>query len=117
MSVEARLEKAGLTLPPTPKPVGAYHPAIRAANLIYTSGQLPLAEGGLLAEGKVPTVVAVESAKLCARQAALNALAALQTQIESLDDIIRIVRVTVYVNSAQGFTGQAEVANWCPSRE
>lgn len=111
MSVTENLERAGLTLPEVATPVGSYVPAIAAGGMIATSGQLPTVDGSLLAEGKVSGDVSLETAQGCARQAGLNAIAAMAAQVESLDAITRIVRVTVYVNSSPGFSGQAKVAN------
>src|SRR5207249_10742915 len=50
---EARLATLGLVLPPVAAPVAAYVPAVRTGSYVYTAGQLPLAEGKLLATGKV----------------------------------------------------------------
>ena len=111
MSVAENLERAGLTLPEVAAPVGAYVPAVLAGGLVATSGQLPMLNGALAAEGKVGDDVSLESARNCAAQAALNAIAAIATQVDSLDEIARILRVTVYVNSSPGFTAQAQVAN------
>jgi len=111
MTIEARLGELGIVLPPAPAPVGAYVPAVRTGTLVYTSGQIPLRDGHLIAAGKVPTEVSVEAAADAARQAALNALAVLDAEVGGLDNIARIVRVNVFVASAPGFTGQATVAN------
>ncbi len=111
MSIAKKLTELGLTLPPAPKPVGAYVAGIRTGNLAITSGQLPMADGKLLAQGKVPTEVSLETAAAAARQAALNALAVIADQAGSLDNIARIIRVNVFVASSPGFTDQAKVAN------
>ena len=111
MSIEERLQALSIELPPAPKPVGAYVPALRSGNLVFTSGQLPVKAGQMLALGKVPTAVSLEHAQQAARQAALNALAAIQSVVGSLDAVKRIVRVNVFVNSSAGFIEQAKVAN------
>jgi enamine deaminase RidA (YjgF/YER057c/UK114 family) len=101
----------GLTLPPVPAPVAAYVPAVRFSDLVFTSGQLPLVDGQLMAVGQVGAGVSAEEAHTCARIAALNALAAVAEATGDLDVIARIVKVVVYVSSAPGFTSQAQVAN------
>lgn len=111
MSATDRLRQLGLSLPPAPQPVGAYVPAVRTGGLVFTAGQLPLAVGQLVATGKVPVDVSVETASACARQAVLNALAVAAAEAGTLDRIRRIVRMNVFVNSAQGFADQAKVAN------
>lgn len=111
MSVEQRLRELGLNLPAAATPVGAYVPAVRTGNLIFTAGQLPLRDGQLTATGKVPTEVTLDSAQCAAHQAALNALAAIKALTGSLDAVTRVVRLNVFVNSGAGFTDQARVAN------
>ena len=100
-----------LDLPPVPAPVGAYVPALRSGNLVFTAGQLPMVDGRLVAAGKVPTDVPLEKAAEAARAAVLNAIAAAAQCIGGIDNINRIVRLNVFVNSAPGFTDQAKVAN------
>ena len=111
MSIEKRLSELEIALPPAAKPVGAYVAAVRTGNLIFTAGQLPLRGGELIAAGKVPADVTIETGQAAARQAALNALAALKADVGSLDAVVRIVRVNCFVNSSPGFTDQAKVAN------
>ena len=111
MTPSQNLKRLGLDLPPAPQPVGAYVPAVRSGRIVYTAGQLPLKDGELLSAGKVPTDVALADARAAAKQAALNALAAVCSLTGSIDAVVRIVRVNVFVNSAAGFTDQAQVAN------
>jgi enamine deaminase RidA (YjgF/YER057c/UK114 family) len=111
MSATERLAAAGLTLPPVAAPVAAYVPAVRTGDYVYTSGQLPLADGKLQGTGKVGDGVAPEEAAAFARTAALNALAAAASVAGGVDAIKRIVKVTCFVASAPSFTGQAQVAN------
>jgi len=111
MEAEHRLSELGIELPPPAKPVGVYVPAVRTGRLIFTAGQLPMAGGELTAVGKVPQAVTLAEAQAAARQAALNALAAVRDLAGTLQAVRRIVRLNVYVNSSPGFTDQAEVAN------
>jgi enamine deaminase RidA (YjgF/YER057c/UK114 family) len=111
MTPEEKLRALGLELPPAPKPVGSYVPAVRSGNLVFVSGQLPMRDGELMTLGHVGSEVTVEEAQDCARQAVLNALAAVAAEIGGLENVARIVRVTGYVASAPGFTEQAKVLN------
>ena len=111
MSYESRLAELQIVLPPAPAPVGAYVAAARAGGLVFTAGQLPWRDGQLLAAGKVPTAVDVPRAQAAARQAVLNALAAVRAEVGTLDAVVRVVRLNVFVNSAAGFADQAQVAN------
>jgi enamine deaminase RidA (YjgF/YER057c/UK114 family) len=109
-AVAARLAEAGFTLPPAPQALGLYVPAVRSGDLVFTSGQLPLADGALLTSGLVGKEVSVEVAIECARVAALNALAAAGTVCD-LDDVARAVKVVGYVASSGRFTSQPLVIN------
>ncbi len=106
-----RLSELGLVLPPAPKPLAAYVPATRSGGLVYTSGQIPTRDGELVARGKVGAEVSLETAVECARVAVLNAVAVLADEAGGLDEIERIVKVTVFVASVPDFTGQPQVAN------
>lgn len=112
MDVAARLAEMGLTLPEPPKPVAAYVPSVSAAGLVFISGQLPMAQGKLLATGPVASAQSVEDAQIAARQCALNALAVLGAEIGwDWDRLVRLVRIGAYVASDPGFTDQPLVAN------
>lgn len=104
-------EIIGHKLPTAPKPLAAYIPAQISGNLVYTSGQLPMKDGKLIAEGKVVETVSEETAILCARQSAVNCLSAVKSVIGDLESIEQIVKLTVFVNSSNGFSGQPKIAN------
>jgi enamine deaminase RidA (YjgF/YER057c/UK114 family) len=108
---EERLAELGLAVPEVAKPVAAYVPAVRSGDHVFTSGQLPLREGQLVTTGKVGGEVTPEDATDCARQCALNALAAVRALVGDLSAVKRVVKVVVYVASAPDFTGQPGVAN------
>ncbi len=109
--VEDRLADLGLEVPTVPVPLAAYVPAVRSGSYVYTSGQLPLRDGQLLLAGKVGGEVSAEQGYECARQCALNAIAAVKSQIDDLDSVTRVVKATVFVASTPDFTGQPAVAN------
>jgi enamine deaminase RidA (YjgF/YER057c/UK114 family) len=108
---EERLVELGLTLPGVAKPVAAYVPAVRSGSHVFTSGQLPMREGALITTGKVGAGVSAEVAVECARQCALNALAAVRAEVGELAHVKRIVKVVAFVASTPDFTGQPGVAN------
>lgn len=111
MSHTARLAELGIVIPEVVPPVAAYVPAVVTGRYVYTSGQLPMRDGAMIAEGLVGSDVDPEVAKDCARQSAINALAAAQSVIGSLDRVTRVVKVVGFVASAPGFTGQPAVIN------
>ncbi|MEU7139208.1 RidA family protein [Nocardia sp. NPDC046473] len=107
---ENNLAKLGVTLPPVVAPVAAYIPAIRTGSLVYTSGQLPMADGQLTVAGKVGAEVSTEQAKDAAQLCALNALAAVHDLV-GLDAVVRVVKVVGFVASAPGYNDQPIVIN------
>ena len=109
--IDARLAELGISIPQLAKPVAAYVPAVVTGHLVHTAGQLPFVDGALPAAGKVGDEVSAEEAAGYARTCVLNALAAAQSVIGSLDRVTRIVKVTGFVASAPDFTGQPTVLN------
>ncbi len=105
-----RLAELGIELPAVAAPVAAYVPAIRTGNQVWTSGQLPFTDGALPATGKVGAEVSAEDAAAFARQAALNALAAVDDLV-GLDNVARVLKLVGFVASAPDFTGQPTVIN------
>jgi enamine deaminase RidA (YjgF/YER057c/UK114 family) len=110
MSATARLAELGIELPEVVTPLASYVPAVRTGNLVYTSGQLPMVAGELLATGKVGGAVSPDDAKALARVCALNALAAVHALV-GVDSVSRVVKVVGFVASAPGFNGQPGVVN------
>ncbi|MBV8179297.1 MAG: RidA family protein [Mycobacterium sp.] len=110
MSVSVRLGELGIELPEVAKPLASYVPAVRAGDLVYTSGQLPMQAGELAATGKLGADVTPEQGKALARICALNALAALDSLV-GIDAVTRVVKVVGFVASAPGFNGQPGVVN------
>jgi enamine deaminase RidA (YjgF/YER057c/UK114 family) len=110
VSASAKLAELGIELPAVVTPLAAYVPAVRTGNLVYTSGQLPMQSGELVATGKVGTEVDPDDAKALARICALNALAAVHSLV-GVDAVTRVVKVVGFVASAPGFNGQPGVIN------
>jgi enamine deaminase RidA (YjgF/YER057c/UK114 family) len=110
-SAEARLKALGLELPPVPKPIASYVPAVRTGNLVYLAGQGPMLGGKPTVTGKVGSELTEEEGAKAARATILVSLAALRAEIGSLDNVERIVKIVGFVNSAPGFTRQPWVMN------
>jgi len=106
----AKLAELGLTLPSVVPPLASYVPAVQSGNYVYVSGQLPMVDGKLPYTGKVGADVTPEQGTEMARYCALNALAAIDALV-GLGRVVKIVKVTGFVASAEGFTGQPAVVN------
>ena len=111
MTAEARLAELGIELPPVAQPVASYVPVVLCDSLAFLSGQIPLSEGKLLVAGKLGAELDLEAGVAAARRCGLQAMAALRFALGSLDRVRRIVKVSVFVASAEGFVDQPKVAN------
>ncbi|MCX7001362.1 MAG: RidA family protein [Candidatus Sumerlaeota bacterium] len=111
MSFEHRLKELGVVLPEVAAPVAAYIQAVQVDKLVYTSGQIPFVKGQLIYKGVVGKDLTLEEGYEAARVCVLNALAAVKSLAGSIDNIERIIRLTGYVNSVDGFTDQPKVMN------
>ncbi|MEE3259155.1 MAG: RidA family protein [Candidatus Latescibacterota bacterium] len=110
MSAEDKLRELGFQLPPPPQPAGAYTPAVKSMDLIFVSGQLPLAEGQIQYAGTLGVDLDVDAGYAAARLCALNALGVLKAEVGTLE-AITIVRLGGYVASTAEFCDQAKVIN------
>ncbi len=110
-SIETRLAGLGVTLPQAAAPAANYVPFMRSGDLLFTAGQLPLKDGKLAATGllgrDLDTAAGREAARLCA----VNVLAQAKAALGDLELVRRLVKITVFVASAPGFTEQHLVAN------
>ena len=111
MSIKEKLKQLGIVLRQTPKPLGSYKPCVISGELIYVSGQLPIIDGDLKYKGKVDAEVSLEEGIDAARISAVNSLSVLNTELGSLELVERVVKVTGYVASSEGFYNQANVVN------
>jgi len=106
-----RINRLGITIPKLAGPFGAYVPAQQSGQLLFVSGQLPMKDGQLLASGPVPSVCSVDTAKAAAVQCVINALAAIESTRVSINDIVAVTRVGVFVSSDATFYDHPAIAN------
>lgn len=111
MAIKRVLGQKGITIPTIPTPVAAYAPGVITGNLVFVSGQTPTVDGVPRYSGKLGHELDVAKGREAARLAALNCLAELELVLGDLDRVTRIVKVTGYVASAEGFTEQPQVVN------
>jgi enamine deaminase RidA (YjgF/YER057c/UK114 family) len=111
MSAEARLAELKLVLPPPPKPIATYVPAVRLGNLLYVSGHGPLKPDGTLIIGKVGADIDLTDGIAAARQVGLAVLATLKSQLGSLDRVSRLIKTLGLVNCTDDFGDQPKVIN------
>lgn len=108
---ETRLAELGVTLPEAPVPAANYVPYVQVGDTLYVSGQLPKSDEGLIV-GKLgddlETSAGAEAAKACA--------IALLSQVKAacggdLDRLVRVVKLTGFVNSTSDYGEQPAVIN------
>ena len=109
--IEERLAELSIILPPAPQPVASYIPVKVVGDLAWVAGQIPMQDGAVTVACKVGGEVTIDDASAGARRCALQALAALQAALGTLDRVKGIVKLDVFVASATGFTDHPKVAN------
>jgi len=95
-----------------PVPQGKYVPAVRHADLIYTSGMTPRKEGKLVYSGKIRATDPIESHRDAVRLATLNALVAAQACLTEGEKISVILQFNVFLNTEPGFTAHPKIADF-----
>lgn len=109
--IAARLRDLGLTLPAAPAPAANYVPYVRTGDLVFVSGQISQGQEGLIL-GKLGDTLDVAAGAAAAKTCALSLLAQVQAACDGdLDRLVRVVKLTGFVNSTDDFTRQPEVIN------
>ena len=111
MPLEQRLIELGLVLPGTAAPGARYAAVVVHGGVAYVSGQLPRDGDRVLHAGKLGRDVILADAQAGARVALLRGLAALRDELGGLDRVRQILKLTVFVNSAEDFTEHSAVAD------
>ena len=107
--VDRRLAELGIELPGAPQPLGAYRAVVRAGDLLFLSGQVPIRDGAIRYQGRVGAELTVEEGRAAAEMTALNALAQIRQFLGGFDRLRQIVRLEGYVASAPDFHSQPKV--------
>jgi len=90
---------------------GHYVPLVRDGNTVYISGQVPRVGDTVVVTGRAGADVGLADAQRAARICVMRALTLLHRSLGTLDQLRAILRITVYVQSADTFTLQSEVAD------
>ncbi|MEO3999772.1 RidA family protein [Mesorhizobium sp. CAU 1732] len=110
-TIHKRLADLGVTLPAAAAPAANYVPYSQSDKLLLTAGQLPLAGGKLISTGLLGRDLDTDAGKDAAKQCAINILAQIQAATGDLEQIAKLVKITVFVASTPDFTEQHLVAN------
>ena len=110
-AIEKKLTELGVTLPTAPAPAANYVPFVRSGNMVYVSGQVSMGPDGFIT-GKLGAGMSVEEGAAAAKTCAIGLLAQLKAACDGdLDRLVRVVKLTGFVNSTADFTQQPQVVN------
>ena len=110
-AIEKKLTELGVTLPTAPAPAANYVPFVRSGNMVYVSGQVSMGPDGFIT-GKLGAGMSVEEGAAAAKTCAIGLLAQLKAVCDGdLDRLVRVVKLTGFVNSTADFTQQPQVVN------
>ena len=109
--IEARLKALDLVLPEAKAAIGSYVPYLHLDGQLFVSGQLPLKDGKIAAEGKLGADLDLSQGQEAARLCAINILAQAKAALRDLDRIVQLLRLNGFVSAAPGFTDHPKVLN------
>lgn len=112
-TIDARLAEQGIALPDAPAPAANYVPYVLAGDLLFVSGQISQSAAGLI-RGRLGETMDVAEGAEAARRCGISLLAQARAACGGdLDRILRVVKLTGFVNSTGEFTDQPKVINGC----
>jgi enamine deaminase RidA (YjgF/YER057c/UK114 family) len=111
--VNNRVKELGIELIPPTKPIANYVKAVRTGNLLFLAGHGPTKADGSNVTGKVGKDLTIEQGFEAARITAISLLSTLKNEIGDLNKVVRIVKVTGWVNCHSDFIDQPKVMNGC----
>lgn len=109
--IETKLAELGVTLPDAPAPAANYVPFVKIGDIVYVSGQISIGADGLIT-GKLGGNMSVEDGAAAAQTCAISLLAQVKAACDgNLDQLVRVLKLTAFVNSTPDFTDQPKVVN------
>ena len=110
-AIEARLAELGVTLPDAPAPAANYVPFVVSGNLLHVSGQISQGPDGFI-KGRIGADMTTEQGAEAAKRCAISLLAQVRRACDGdLTRLVRVIKLTGFVNSTADFTDQPKVIN------
>jgi len=110
-AIEARLAELGISLPDAPAPAANYVPFVVQGNTVYVSGQISNDANGFI-KGKLGDDMDTAAGAAAAKSCAISLLAQLKAACGGdIDRLVRVVKLTAFVNSTSDFIEQPQVVN------
>src|SRR5260370_10498241 len=110
-TIDKKLDELGIELPVPAATIANDVGFVRSGRLLCVSGQICLADGALVATGKLGSQVTVEQGQTAARACAVNLLAQVRAALGDLDKVVRVVRLGGFINSVPDFLDGPKVLN------
>lgn len=111
--IESRLQDLGITLPSAPAPAANYVPFVRSGTLLFVSGQISQGVDGPI-KGRLGADMSISEGAAAARACGLALIAQARVACGGdLDKVLRVIKLTGFVNSTAEFADQPEVVNGC----
>ena len=112
-TIEAKLAALGVVLPAAPAPAANYVPFVQSGSLVFVSGQISQDDAGLI-KGRLGDGMSVEAGAAAARRCGMSLMAQVRAALGGdLDRVVRVVKLSGFVNSTPDFTEQPKVINGC----
>ena len=110
-TIETRLAGLGVTLPIAPAPAANYVPFVVQGTTVFVSGQISNGPDGLI-KGKLGQDMETAAGAAAAKTCAISLLAQVKAACGGdLDRLVRVLKLTAFVNSTADFTEQPQVVN------
>ncbi|MCV6598722.1 MAG: RidA family protein [Mangrovicoccus sp.] len=111
IALSARLAEAGIMLPEAAAPAANYVPYVQIGDMLHVSGQLPGVPGALIT-GRLGEDLDLVAGAAAAKACALNLLGQVKAACGGdIDRLVRVVKITGFVNSTPDFADQPKVIN------
>ncbi|SDM35472.1 Enamine deaminase RidA, house cleaning of reactive enamine intermediates, YjgF/YER057c/UK114 family [Daejeonella rubra] len=113
LTPDENFAQTGMSLPPTPQPIGVYITFLIVGQFLYVSGHGPIQNDGTLTKGKLGQDLDIDEGKLAAQQVGLNILSTIKANMGTFNKVKRVIKTLGMVNCTPDFEKHPYVINGC----